>query len=69
MCRLDQSILIRPVFLEFLLEKLLLIIGNGFLVQNQDLGDVVVVGLVRSAWCRQTFQSSMRTFSFRSLST
>lgn len=35
----------RPELLEFLLEKLLLIIGDGLLVQDQNLGDVVVVDL------------------------
>lgn len=35
----------RPELLKLLLEKLLLIIGNGLLVQDQDLGDIIIVNL------------------------
>jgi hypothetical protein len=37
MGRLNKTVLIRPVFLELLLEQLLLVVGDRLLVQNQNL--------------------------------
>ncbi len=45
MGRLDQTVLIWPVLLELLLEELLLVVGDGLFVQDQDLRYVVVVCL------------------------
>ena len=42
---LKQASLVRPELFQFLLEKLILIISYRLLVQNEDLGDVVVVDL------------------------
>jgi hypothetical protein len=45
MVRLKQSILMWPEFLQFCLEQLVFIVGDGFLVQNQNLRDVISVNL------------------------
>lgn len=45
MIRLKQASLVRPELFQFLLEKLILIICYRLLVQNENLGDVVVVDL------------------------
>lgn len=45
MIGLQQSRCMRAELLELLLKKLLLIIGDGLFVQNQDLRYVIVVNL------------------------
>lgn len=45
MIGLKQASLMRPELFQFLLEKLILIICYRLLVQNENLGDVVVVNL------------------------
>lgn len=46
MIGLKQASLMRPELLQFLLEKLILIICYRLLVENENLGDVVVVDLL-----------------------
>lgn len=46
MIGLKQASLVRPELLQFLLEKLVLIICYRLLVENENLGDVVVVNLL-----------------------
>lgn len=45
MIRLEQASLVRSKLLQFLLEKLILIVCYRLLVQNENLGDVIVVNL------------------------
>lgn len=45
MIGLKQASLVRPELFQFLLEKLVLIICYRLLVQDENLGDVVVVDL------------------------
>lgn len=46
MIRLEQSVLMRPEFLKFCLEELILLIGYRFLVQNQNIRDVIGMNLL-----------------------
>lgn len=73
MVGLDDASLIWPEFLKLLFEKLSFLVRDGFLVQYQNVGNVVVVDL---AHLSQQFGSQFGTevldqltFSFRSLST
>lgn len=43
-CR-DNAILVRAEFLKFRLEELILVVGNGLLVKNENIGNVVVMDL------------------------
>lgn len=36
----------RPEFFEFSLEKLVFLVGNGFLVENKHVGDIIVMNLI-----------------------
>lgn len=45
MVRLKQPILVWPEFLQFCLEQLVLVVGYGFFVQDQNLRDVISVNL------------------------
>lgn len=45
MRRLDETVLVRPIFFELGLEQLLFVVCDGFLVQDQYLGYVVLVCL------------------------
>lgn len=47
MIRLEQSVLVRPELLELGLEELVFLVGYRLLVQNQDIGDVIIVNLFR----------------------
>ena len=50
MVRLQQAILVWPELVQLRLEQLLFMIGNRFLIQYQDIRDIVIVDLwVRSA--------------------
>lgn len=68
MVRLEEPVLVRTEFLQLSLKKLTLLSCDGLLVENQDVGDVVVVDLVVSAW---TYKDRKRiyTFSFKSFKT
>lgn len=46
MCRLEDPVLMGPELLEFSLEKLILMAGDGLLIENKHVGDVVVVHLI-----------------------
>lgn len=45
MVSLEQPRRVRSELLKLLLEELLLVIGDGFLVQDQDLRNIIVVNL------------------------
>ena len=46
MVGLEKSVLMRTKFLQLRFEKLTFLSGNGFLIEYQDIGDVIGVNLI-----------------------
>jgi hypothetical protein len=65
---LQDAILVRSELLELRLEKLVFLAGCGFLVQDEDVADVVGVDLDMVSGVPKYDKGNL-TFSFRSLST
>lgn len=57
--RLQHAVLVWPELLKLSFEQLRLLIRNGFLVENEDVGDVVRVNLLQSV--HQILRASSRT--------
>lgn len=73
MVGLNNAGLMRSELLELFLKKLGFLVCDGLLVQDQNIGDIVVVDLVHLCqWFEELFGQELMnklTFSFKSLRT
>lgn len=66
---LYQSVLVRPELFQFLFKQLRLVVCYRLLVEDENLGDVVVVSLVKVSYSIKLIVSDALTLSFKSFST